>query len=438
MMKNNLTKSITDFSRPTAFLSARILDSFCRKKLFAKMKRLRQGFISFEDADGVFEKFGDTNAPADVRTHVRVTNARAYSRIALGGSVGTGESYVDGDWEASNLVALVRIFVMNRDVLNALDSGLGAFFQPLQRALHRFRSNHEEQACANIRAHYDLGNDFFNLFLGPTWMYSSGIYPSPTATLEEAQYEKNDRICRKLRIKPEQTLVEIGTGWGGFAIHAAKHYGCHVTTTTISQAQYDFAKARIISEKLEDRITLLLKDYRTLEGTFDHLVSIEMIEAVGLKYFNTYFKKCSSLLKPDGSMCLQGILIQDQFYQQAAKSVDFIQTHVFPGSAIPSVSRIMESIQKQTDLKLFHLEDFGLHYARTLNEWHARLNVQREEFSARGYSDALFRLWRYYFAYCEGGFLEKQISVAQFVFTKPRHENLPVLIENLETWEVLV
>lgn len=411
-------------------LPMRTLDRACQKALFAKLKDIREGLIEIQEGDQI-TSFGDPQAPAELRARVVIHRSRAFSRIALGGSVGTGECYIDQDWSCENLVGLIRIFVRNREALNALDGGMGAFFAPIQKYLHRLRANSETQARQNIQAHYDLGNDFFSLFLDETWMYSCGVFSTPETSLEAAQHEKNDRICRKLRLSEKDHLVEIGTGWGGFAVHAAKHYGCRVTTTTISKEQHRFATDRVKKEGLEDRVTVLFQDYRTLEGQYDKLVSIEMIEAVGLQYLDTYFEKCSSLLKPGGAMCLQSILIQDQYFEQAAKSVDFIQTHVFPGSAIPAVSRIMQSVVERTDLKLFHLEDIGPHYATTLNHWAKRLSASREEITRMGYPEYLYRLWEYYFRYCEGGFLERSISAAQFVFTKPLYREEPILLETL-------
>lgn len=410
-------KSILELARPTRYLSMNGLDEFSRKLLFKKLNLLEEGRLEVTDPEGNQVFFGNRNGP---QASVHIHQSRAFSRIVLGGSIGTGESYVDGDWDTRDLVSLVRLFVRNRTVLNSLDSGLGALFHPFQKFLHRFRENNETQARTNIQAHYDLGNGFFELFLDESWMYSSGFYPKFDSTLTEAQFEKNDRICRNLELKPSHQLIEIGTGWGGFAIHAAKHFGCQVTTTTISDAQFLHAQARIKAEGLENQITLLNQDYRSLNGTYDRLVSIEMIEAVGDSFLESYFKKCSSLLKPEGKMALQSILIQDQFYAQALKNVDFIQTHIFPGSTIPSVSRICDSIRDTTDMKLVRFEDFGMDYARTLREWSNRLHKNKEKISALGYPAYLYRLWQFYFSYCEGGFLEGQIGVAHFIFSKPK------------------
>jgi cyclopropane-fatty-acyl-phospholipid synthase len=281
-------------------------------------------------------------------------------------------------------------------------------------------------ARKNIEAHYDLGNDFFELFLDSSFLYSSGVFKREDSSLEEAQIEKIDRICRKLKLKPSDHLIEIGTGWGAFALHAAKHYGCRVSTTTISKNQFEMTRARIKEAGLENQIELLYQDYRKLEGRYDKLVSIEMIEAVGLDHLDGFMKKCSDLLKPDGLALIQAITIREESYEEAKKSVDFIQRYIFPGSGICSIGSIQASVAKGTDLSLTHLEDFGTHYARTLHEWAKRLESQHETLLKRGYSEELYRMWQFYFSYCEGGFLERSIGVAQLLYAKPRstHEDL--------------
>jgi cyclopropane-fatty-acyl-phospholipid synthase len=256
--------------------------------------------------------------------------------------------------------------------------------------------------------------------LDPTMAYSCGIYPTTSSSLHEAQLAKFDAICRKLDLKPTDHLVEIGTGWGGLAIHAAQHFGCRVTTTTISKEQHDYAREAIRAAGLEARITLLLDDYRDLRGQFDKLVSVEMIEAVGARFLDTYLSTCSRLLKPDGCLLLQAITLQDQYYEDALKAVDFIQRFVFPGSFIPSVTAITTAARRATDLKLFHLEDIGPHYATTLRDWRLNVEAQVEKIQALGYSDEFLRLWEFYLCYCEGGFAERQLGDVQMLFTKPR------------------
>jgi cyclopropane-fatty-acyl-phospholipid synthase len=279
----------------------------------------------------------------------------------------------------------------------------------------------------NIAAHYDLGNDFFELFLDPTMMYSCGIFESGSASMALASRAKLKRICDKLDLQPGDRVIEIGTGWGGFAIYAAKHYSCHVTTTTISRNQHEWAKRRIQEENLEDRITLLFEDYRNLTGQYDKLVSIEMIEAVGHRYYDLFFNKCSELLKPDGSMLIQTITIGDQRYEQARRSVDFIQRYIFPGSCIPSNTAILNSTSRASDLRLVHLEDIGPHYAATLRLWREQLFQNRDKIRQLGYPDTLLRMWDFYLCYCEGGFIERAISDVHYIFTKPLNRTKPLL-----------
>lgn len=396
------------------------VDQITRNALFSKLAQLKRGQLVIKDGDSV-RTFGNLQ-DEEMKATVTVRRSNFYTRAALGGSIGVGESYAEGDWDCDDLASLVRIFVANRDILNSLDSGLGALLRPIERLIHRARRNTVDKAKYNIQAHYDLGNDFFSLFLDQSMMYSCGIFPTPESSLFEASTEKNDRICRKLNLNPQDHVVEIGTGWGGFAIHAAKNYGCQVTTTTISKAQFDLAQQRIKEEGLEDRIHLVFQDYRDLKGTYDKLVSIEMVEAVGLDHLGTYFKACSNLLKPSGLMLIQAITIQDRYYEEARKSVDFIQKHIFPGSGIPSISSLVKASSEETDMRLFHQEDITSNYPLTLREWARNLKQNKEKFLSLGYSEYLYRLWEFYFGYCEGGFMERSIGVAQMIFTKPENK----------------
>jgi cyclopropane-fatty-acyl-phospholipid synthase len=307
-----------------------------------------------------------------------------------------------------------------------MDSGLALVSAPLRRLLHWLNRNSPEGSRRNIAAHYDLGNDLFRLFLDETMAYSCGIFETPQSTLREASLAKFDAVCRKLDLRPGERVVEIGTGWGGLAVHAAKHYGVHVTTTTISREQHAYAAELVAREGLEDSVTLLLEDYRDLEGTYDKLVSIEMIEAVGHRYLDTYLAKVSSLLAPHGAALVQAITLQDQFYEQALKTVDFIQRFIFPGSFIPSVAVILDAMRRATDLKLFHLEDIGPHYATTLRAWRDRFMARLDEVRALGYPDEFIRMWEFYLCYCEGGFLERQLGDVHLLFTKPRCRRRPL------------
>ena len=287
--------------------------------------------------------------------------------------------------------------------------------------MHSFNANTRDGSRKNISAHYDLGNEFFELFLDPTMMYSAAMYPGKEATLEQAAVHKLDRMCQKLELGPGDHLLEIGTGWGGMAIHAAKHYGCHVTTTTISKEQFDYAKARVEAEGLSDQITLLLEDYRDLSGQYDKLVSIEMIEAVGHEYYDSYFSKCSELLKPEGLMAIQAITIADQRYDYARKSVDFIQRYIFPGGCLPSNAIIADKVANKTDMQIVNIEDITEHYADTLQDWRQRFFDQLEAVRKQGFDDVFCRMWDFYLAYCEGGFRERAISTGQFVMAKPSY-----------------
>ena len=330
------------------------------------------------------------------------------------------------DWTCSDLALLIRIFSRNRHVLDTLEGGLGRLMKPVNTVMHRLHRNTRSGSRRNIAAHYDLSNAFFQLFLDDTMMYSSASFDRPNMTLKEGSEAKNERICKKLDLRHTDHLVEIGTGWGGFAIHAAKNYGCRVTTTTISQKQYDLACERVKAEGLEDRITLLLEDYRDLTGAFDKLVSIEMIEAVGHQYYDEYFRTCSNLLRPDGTMLIQAITIDDRQYESAIRSVDFIQRYVFPGSNIPSIARMSAALRDSTDMKLFHLEDMTEDYADTLRMWNDNFSAKLDEVKALGFPDEFIRMWEFYLCYCEGGFREHVIGSVQMTFTKPNARKKPV------------
>jgi cyclopropane-fatty-acyl-phospholipid synthase len=383
------------------------------------LQNLRDGEVRLQEG-ATTHRFGARTARCGLSVTLTVRNPEFYSLAAFGGTVGAGEAYIHGHWRCDDLTALVRIMVLNRHVMEEMESGLVARGNALlRRLLHWANRNSKRGSARNIAAHYDLGNELYKLMLDDTMAYSCGIFLNEDATLHEASIAKFDAVCRKLALTPGDHLVEIGTGWGGLAIHAAERYGCRVTTTTISREQHDFAREKIAARGLSDRITLLLEDYRDLKGQFDKLVSIEMIEAVGAKYLDTYFRKCSSLLKPTGAMLLQAITLQDQFYAHALKSVDYIQRFIFPGSFIPSVTAITESVTRVTDMKLFNLEDIGPHYAPTLRLWRERFFAHINQVRALGYPDSFNRLWEFYLCYCEGGFAERQLGDVQMLLTKP-------------------
>jgi cyclopropane-fatty-acyl-phospholipid synthase len=395
------------------------LATLARRLLLSQFAALREGELNIVEWDGSRHRFGSRTPRLDVSVTLHIDHPQLYADAAFGGTVGAGEAYIRGLWRCDDLTGLVRIFVANREVMNGMDSRWALLSRPVLKAFHFLNRNSKSGSARNISAHYDLGNALYELMLDPTMAYSCGIFESEQATLEEASIAKFEAICRKLQLKPEDHVVEIGTGWGGLAIHAASKYGCHVTTTTISREQHDYAKEKIARAGLEGRITLLLEDYRDLKGRYDKAISIEMIEAVGANYLDTYLAKCSSLLAPHGAMLLQAITIQDQFYEQARKSVDYIQRFIFPGSFIPSVEAISRSLTRATDLKIFNLEDIGPHYARTLREWRRNFFEHLPKVRALGYPDSFVRLWEFYLCYCEGGYAERQLGDVQLLLTKP-------------------
>ena len=379
-----------------------------------RLRGLEHGVLAL---DG--ETHGKRTERCDLTAAVHVHDTSFWAEVAFGGSVGAGESYMAGHWSADDLTAALRILAANREVMDGVDTGLAALSGPLRKALHWAARNTRSGSRRNIAAHYDLGNEFFALFLDPTMMYSSAVFEHPAMTLEEASVAKLERICRRLELTPGERVLEIGTGWGGFALHAASRYGCHVTTTTISEEQYALAGERIRAAGLEHRITLLKQDYRDLQGRYDKLVSIEMIEAVGHQYFGTFFAKCAALLEPNGRMLLQAITIADQRYEAARKSVDFIKRYIFPGCCIPSVTALANAATRSSDLRLVNLDDIGPHYATTLRMWRQNLLRNVDSVRALGYSEEFVRMWEFYLAYCEAGFAERALGDVHALFVKP-------------------
>ncbi|WP_343650663.1 cyclopropane-fatty-acyl-phospholipid synthase family protein [Stenotrophomonas sp.] len=392
------------------------LDAFLRRRLLDQLAPLREGSLLVRDAFGE-QRLGQ--ASGELHATVTIEDPAFYRKVAAQGSVGAGESYIDGDWRCDDLVALVQLLVRNRDLLDGMERGPARVGGWLLRGWNRLRRNSRAGSRRNIAAHYDLGNDFFSLFLSPDLMYSSALFANEQETLETASKRKLDRICQQLHLQPGDRVVEIGTGWGGFALHAAQHYGCHVTTTTISAEQHALAQQRVREAGLQDRITLLTQDYRDLQGPFDKLVSIEMIEAVGAEYLDTYLATLQRLLKPDGVALLQAITIEDHRYEQARRSVDYIKRFVFPGSFIPSISAIMAAKTRSSDLQLVAQHDFGHSYALTLRAWRQRFLAQRSAVQAQGFDVRFCRLWEFYLAYCEGGFLERSIGVSHLLLARP-------------------
>ena len=404
----------------------RWIDQFAKRILLSKFSEITHGRITLKEGHNEYV-FGQNDTDFTAHATVIVHEASFYSDIIFGGTVGSGEAYMARSWDCHELTDLVRIILRNEHVLNSIDGGFGKMMLPLHKAFHFLHRNSLSGSRKNIGAHYDLGNDMFEQFLDPTMMYSSGIFEHQAMTMEQASIAKLDRICQKLQLDENDHVLEIGTGWGGFAIYAARNYGCKVTTTTISQQQFDYAEQRIKDEGLEDRITLLCEDYRNLTGQYDKLVSIEMIEAVGHAYYKNYFQHCSDLLKPEGMMLLQSITIADQRYQAASKEVDFIQRYIFPGGSLPSVSVIAKNVSDHTDMRFYQLEDIGAHYATTLAKWRERFFSNIEIIQKLGYSETFVRMWDFYLCYCEGGFRENSIGTIQVLLTKPLCRREPVL-----------
>ena len=394
-----------------------VFDNLVRRLVLNQLGRLKTGSLRLVEGDSSIT-FGE-KAEAELCASIEVIDGSFYSDIAFGGSVGAGESYMRGSWQSDDLVSLVRILLRNRDVLDNMEKGTAWLTCSLQRFFHWINRNTREGARRNISAHYDLGNDFFALWLDESMMYSSAMFEHQGQSLADAQVNRLDVVCEKLELKPEDHVIEIGTGWGGFAIHAAQKYGCRVTTTTISKQQYEMAWQRVNEAGLQDRIELLLEDYRDLEGSYDKLVSIEMIEAIGSDQYDTYFDQCSRLLKPGGRMLIQAITIADEQYAYAQKNVDFIQRYIFPGSCLPSLEVMKATIAKVNSMMVTNVEDIGQDYALTLNHWRRNFFDRIHEVAEMGYPDEFIWMWEFYLCYCEGGFIEGAISVVHLVAEKP-------------------
>jgi cyclopropane-fatty-acyl-phospholipid synthase len=423
-MRNSILSSFAAAAVPAQ--KAAWWDRLARQVVFKRLEKLHHGQLVISEA-GEHHAFGNRGRSEDLSTVLEVHHPRVFRETMFGGTVGAGKAYIEGLWDCDDLPALFRIFLLNEDVFVGMDKGWSRAIQPLLGVYHYLRRNTRIGSQRNIEAHYDLGNDFFKLFLDETLTYSSGVFEREDMTLREASEAKYDRICRKLELGPEDHVIEIGTGWGGFALHAVRHYGCRVTTTTISQEQFELATQRIREAGLDDRITVFLKDYRDLEGQFDKLVSIEMIEAVGHQFYDTYLATCSRLLKPEGMALVQAITMTDQVYDQHKSSVDFIKRYIFPGSTIPSITALMSSMTRASDFKLFHLEDITSSYVKTLQQWRKRFLERLDQVRALGYSDAFIRAWDFYLTYCEAGFQERYIGDVQMLLVKPECRREPIV-----------
>ncbi len=386
-----------------------------RKLMKNKMTDFSVGQIDIHDSWGSWSIGRDQNLHVSITVH----DDAFYSSVFINGSNGAADAYRKGMWTCSSLTTLFQILIRNTDQLDAMEQGLASVGVIKDRLLHMLRANTHNGSHKNIHDHYDLGNDLFELFLDETMTYSSGVFANESSSLLDASLFKLDLICQKLDLQPHHRIVEIGSGWGSFSMHAAAHYGCHVTTLTISKEQFELAQQRIKTAGLQDKIDIRLMDYRDLEGQFDRLVSIEMIEAVGHQFLPEYFQQCSALLKPDGQLCIQAITMPDHRYEQYLKTPDFIQRYIFPGSCCPSLAAITDAVSRSSDLKLIHVEDYAPHYARTLQCWLTNFNEKREQIMALGYSENFCRVWEYYLDYCTAGFAERYLGLHQLVMNKP-------------------
>ena len=393
-------------------------ESFARQAIFKIFEQLTIGSLTLHEGPQSYH-FGNAGVPGQPEAEVHIHSPSVYGQMLRGGSIGAGEEYIAARWSSPQLVEVIRLFSANIAALDNLDKKQSWLTTLALKLAHRLNRNTHKGSKDNIAAHYDLGNEFFQLFLDPTMMYSSALFTDPAMTLESASEAKLDEICHQLELCADDHLLEIGTGWGGMAIHAAKHYGCRVTTTTISAEQYEHARTRVKQEGLEDKVTLLCEDYRSLTGEYDKLVSIEMIEAVGHEFYKTYFETCTRLLKSNGKMVIQAITVADQRYQQARDEVDYIKRYIFPGGCLPSVAVIANHVAQDTDLQIVHLRDITDDYATTLAHWRDRFLARLDAVEDMGFDQEFIRMWEFYLCYCEGGFRERIIGTVQLAFAKP-------------------
>ncbi|MGL4957872.1 MAG: class I SAM-dependent methyltransferase [Plesiomonas sp.] len=392
------------------------VNSHARKLVLQFLHAITHGtLIIHDDHVGGLTIHRDDSITATLTVH----DPLFYRRLLWGGDVAAGEMWMQGQWSSPDPVQVIRLLARNQAVFDKLEARLRWLTAPLNRLRHFLTRNTLQGARKNIAQHYDLGNEMYRLFLDPEMQYSSALFSHPNQSLADAQYNKLKTLCQTLDLQAHDHLLEIGSGWAGLAVYAARHYGCKVTTVTLSQEQFAFAKTRIQAEGLQDRVTILLQDYRHIQGQFDKVVSIEMIEAVGEAFLPGYFAKIASLLTPQGRFLIQGITIRDQRYQVYRSQTDFIRRYIFPGGVLPSLSVIFDTLTRHTDLNVVQMHDFGHHYARTLHLWRAAFNEHAFAIQQLGASDEFIRLWDFYFAYCEAGFLERAISVVHITGCKP-------------------
>jgi cyclopropane-fatty-acyl-phospholipid synthase len=417
-MSNSSELTASSLSLPREDDRLPAFQTLARRVCLRLLANIQFGSLVLHDGGEAFH-FGSTADPAQPHAEVHVHDRGLYRMMLSGGSIASGEAYMQGLWTSPNLVAVMRLFSANLPTLEMLEARQSWLVRLGLKLSHALKRNTHSGSRKNISAHYDLGNNFFRLFLDPTMMYSAALFETDRTGLDEASVAKLDELCRQLELGSDDHLLEIGTGWGGLAIHAASHYGCRVTTTTISKEQYEYARARVRAAGLEDRVSVLCEDYRKLEGSFDKLVSVEMIEAVGHDFYSSYFSRCSQLLKPNGKMVIQAITIADQRYEAARKSVDFIQRYIFPGGSLPSVAVIADHLARDTDMQMVHLRDITRDYALTLAHWRERFLAAQAAVRQLGFDQSFVRMWEFYLAYCEGGFRERIIGTVQLAFAKP-------------------
>ena len=395
-----------------------LLENWARGVIIDRLQTLSWGRITLQEEEHL-QTYGGKDSESAPHVTITVHDSRFYIKLLFGGNVGAAEAYMLDYWSCDNLPALIRIMVRNLTLVSRMEKGWAWLTMPALRFYHWLRRNTRAGSKWNIYAHYDLGNEFYSSFLDETMTYSCGIFSNTNSTLKQASIEKYDRICRKLELKSEDHVIEVGGGWGGFAIHAAMYYGCKVTSTTISREQYDWALKQVRELGLSEKVQILLKDYRDVNGVYDKLVSIEMIEAVGHQYLGRFLQCCSKLLKPDGLMALQAITITEQYYKQHIRTVDFIKRYIFPGSCLVAVTPLCNAVSKFTDLVPIHLEDITPHYAETLRWWRKGFNKNLERIKSLGFDEPFVRMWEYYLSYCEGAFEEHYIGDIQMVFARP-------------------
>ena len=397
-----------------------LFDQIAMSILFRKLDAIHTGFLQIYCDTNVYE-FGPKCMRKSLCAKIHIHDIRTFRTILLGGEPAAGDTYVQGWWSTEDLIQVIRLFTINRSVLFSFKYGFGSLAKFFSYFTKIAKKNSQKGSRNNICAHYDIGNDFYKLFLDSKMMYSSAMFTSNHTDLERASEYKLKIICEKLKLSPGDKVLEIGCGWGGFAVYAAENYGCHITSTTISNEQYEYSKKLVAQKNLQNSVRLLKEDYRNLDGQYDKIVSIEMIESVGHEFLDTYFRKCSNLLKPDGIMLIQAITISDYLYQQYISSMDFIRKYIFPGGSLPSVARMLASTANHTDLTLFHNESYASSYGRTLASWYQRFITNKSKVIELGYPQSFVRLWEYYLKYCQAGFEERVIDVHHLVFKKPNN-----------------